>query len=107
MFLLGGVTWYVARFWAFGHFRASFVIPLVLAVALAISLVRGSESSRWLMALFSAAYAYASINLGLDANSKGIAGGAYIVPGVVFSLCFILLFSSLVAGYLLKRNPPK
>jgi len=107
MFLLGVAAWYGARLWTFGHLRAYFVVPLVLAVALVVSLVRGSESSRWLTGLFSAGYAYASFNLSFYANSKGIAGGAYVLPGVAFSLCFVLVFFSLVAGYLRKGNPLK
>ena len=37
LFVLGAFTWYGARFWTFGHVPASFAIPCVLAIALAVS----------------------------------------------------------------------
>jgi hypothetical protein len=85
--------------------RISYAIPLALAIALVVSQMRGSKSSCWLMGLFSAGGAYASINLFFYTNSKGLAGGAYIVPGVLFSLCLALLFASLVAVHLQKGDP--
>jgi hypothetical protein len=103
-FLLGVAAWYGARVWTFGHFRISHVIPLVLATGLAVSQVRGNKSSFWLTGLFSAGGAYASFNLFFYTNSKGVAGGAYIVPGVLFSLCLALLFVSLGAVYFYKSG---
>jgi len=101
-FLLGVAAWYAARVWTFGHFQISYAIPLVLATALAVSQMRGSKSSSWLMGLFSAGGAYASFNLFFYINSKELVGGAYIIPGVLFSLCLTLLFSLLCAAYLRK-----
>lgn len=98
LFVLGAFTWYGARFWTFGHVPASFAIPCVLAIALAVSQVRGSDSSRWLMLLFSGGGAYASFNLVSYTNARGIAAEAFLFPGVFFSLCAVLLVVSLLSG---------
>jgi len=104
-FLLGVAAWYGARVWTFGRFSVSYAIPLALAIALVVSQVRGSKSSCWLMGLFSAAGAYASFNLFFYTNSRGFPGGAYIVPGVLFSLCLALLCASLVAVHVQEGDP--
>lgn len=98
-FLAGVAAWYGARVWTFGHFRASFVIAFGFATALAVSLVRGDGFSRWLALLISAGGAYASFNLFAYMNSRGIDGGAYLLPGVVFSLCCVALLASRVVGF--------
>ena len=103
-FLLGATAWYGARFWTFGHFRLSDAIPLVLATALTVSQIRGSRSSSWIMGLFSAGGAYASFNLFFTIKSKELPGEAYIVPGVLFSLCLTLLISSFCAAHLRKGH---
>ncbi len=103
-FLLGVAAWYGARAWTFGHFRISYAIPIVLATTLTVSQVRGNTASFWLVGLFSAAGAYSSFNLLLYMNSKELEGGAYIVPGVLFSLCLALLFASLCAAHIRKGD---
>jgi hypothetical protein len=110
-FLLGVAAWYGARYWTFGQFHTFFIIPFVLAIALATSVVRGDVFSRWLTFVFGVMGVYASFNLFLHlrskviiVNSEEITGEAFILPGAFFSLCSAILFAAWLAGYLRKRQ---
>ena len=105
-FLLGVATWYGARFWTFGDFSLYHAIPFLLATALVVSMARGNRSSFWLMALFSAAGAYASFNLFFYLKSTKFAGPAYIVPGCCFSLCLMLMLVEFLVKYTGNRRSP-
>lgn len=77
----------------------------MLAIALAINFLRGDVWSRWLTLAFSSLGAYSSFNLFLYIRSKSalvdskeVTGEAFIVPGVSFSICAVLLIASYLAG---------
>ena len=114
LFVAGVVAWYAARYWAFGQFRIFSFIAFVLAIALAINFLRGDVWSRWLTLAFSSFGAYSSFNLFLYIRSKSalvdskeVTGEAFIVPGVLFSICAVLLIASYLAGRHRKERPPE
>ena len=109
IFVVGVMAWYGARYWAFGQFRMFSMIGIVLAIALAISFLRGDVFSRWLTFAFSSFGAYSSFNLFLHIRSKAalldgkeITGEAFVLPGALFSICSALLIVSCVVGYVRK-----
>ena len=102
-FLLDVVAWHGAHVWTFGNFRISYLIPLALATALAVSQLRGHPTSFWLIGLVSGVGTYASFRLFLYMDAKDMAGGAYIAPGVLFSLCLALLAITLRAARIQKE----
>ena len=111
LFVAGVAAWYAARFWAFDQFRPFSLIGVVLAIALAISFLRGDVVSRWLTLAFSLLGTYASFNLFFHIRSKAelleakeIAGEAFILPGVLFSLSSVLLVVSYMAVQFRKRT---
>lgn len=95
-FVLGVVAWYGAKAWIFDNYRASFLLPIVLAIAFAVSFVRGNKFDRPLMALLSGIGAYASFNLYFYTVSREIDGAAFTLPGIAFSLCLLCLLISLI-----------
>jgi hypothetical protein len=111
LFVAGVAAWYAARYWAFDQFRPFSLIGVVLAIALAISFVRGDGFSRWLTLAFGLFGAYSSFNLFFHIRSKAellgakeIAGEAFILPGVLFSLSSALWVASYLAGQFRKRT---
>lgn len=111
LFVAGVIGWYAARYWAFHQFRPFSLIGVVLAIALAASFLRGDVSGRWLTLAFSSFGAYSSFNLFLHVRSKAalvegreIAGEAFILPGILFSLSSVLLIVSYSAGRFRKRS---
>lgn len=111
LFVAGVAAWYAARYWAFDQFRPFSLIGVVLAIALAISFLRGDVFSRWLTLGFSLFGAYSSFNLFFYIRSKvallegkEIEGEAFILPGVLFSLSTVLLMVSFMVGQFRKRT---
>jgi hypothetical protein len=109
IFVVGVIAWYGARYWAFGQFRIFSIIGIVLAIALAIHFSRGDVFSRWLTFALSSAGAYSCFNLFFHIRSKAalldgkeITGEAFVLPGVLFSVCSVLLIASCVAGWIRK-----
>ena len=105
LFVAGVASWYAARYWAFDQFRPFSLIGVVLAIVLARSFLRGDRFSRWTTLAFSLIGAYSSFNLFIHIRSKAdlledkeIAGEAFILPGVLFSLSSVLLVVSYLAG---------
>lgn len=97
-FLAGVATWSGARFWTFGHFSSiSTAFRFALAMTLAVLVIRGNVFYRWLAVAISAGLAYRSFALFVYLNSKGIPGGAYLLPGVAFSICSVALFALLLS----------
>ncbi|MEZ5305471.1 MAG: hypothetical protein R3F11_33240 [Verrucomicrobiales bacterium] len=111
LFVAGVAAWYAARYWAFDQFRPFTLIGVVLAIALAVSFLRGDVFSRWLTLAFSLCGAYSSFNLLFHIRSKAellgsreIAGEAFILPGVIFSLSTVLLVVAYLVGHDHKRT---
>jgi hypothetical protein len=111
LFVAGVAAWYAARYWAFDQFRPFSLIGVVLAIALAISFLRGDVFSRWLTLAFGLFGAYSSFNLFFHIRSKvallegkEITGEAFILPGVLFSLSTMLLVVSFMLGQFRKRT---
>jgi len=111
LFVIGAAAWYGARYWTFGQFRMFSMIGIVLAIALAISYLRGDVFSRWATFAFSLFGAYSSFNLFLYIRSKAvlldgkeITGEPFIVPGALFSLCSALLIVTCLAAHLRKQR---
>lgn len=114
LFVAGVAAWYAARYWAFDQFRPFSLIGVVLAIALAISFVRGDLFSRWLTLALGIFGAYSSFNLFLHIRSKvallegkEMNGEAFILPGVLFSLSTVLLIVSFMVGQFRKRKVAK
>ena len=102
-FLLGVAAWFVARFWTFGQYSSlSIAFGSALAITLAVLVVRGNVFYRWLKVAISAGLAYRSFALFFYWNSKGTPGGAYLLPGVAFSICSVALFALLLTSH--QRN---
>lgn len=111
LFVAGVAAWYAARYWAFDQFRPFSLIGVVLAIALAIRFLRGDVFSRWLTLAFGLFGAYSSFNLFFHIRSKAallegkeIAGEAFILPGVLFSLSTVLLVISFMVGQFRKQS---
>ena len=99
-FLAGVAAWFVARYWTFGHYSSlSIAFGSALAITLAVLVVRGSVFYRWFAVAISAGLAYRSFALFLYLNSKGTPGGAYLLPGVAFSICSVALFALLLTSH--------
>lgn len=92
------------RWWTFEHFRTSYVTQFVLASALAIAVVRGGESARWLTAMISACGAVSAFKMALYPYPDGSTAHGLIVPGVGFTLCAIALLTSEVVRYFSKSR---
>ena len=104
-FLAGAAAWFVARFWTFGHYDLiSIAFRSALAMTLAVLVVRGNVFYSWCTVVISAGLAYRSFRLYVYLDSRGIQGGAYLLPGAVFSLCSVALFAFLVASHLRNRR---
>ena len=98
-FLAGVAAWFVARFWTFGHYSSiSIAFGFALAVALAVLVVRGDVFYGWFMVAISAGLAYRSFALFFYLKSKGTPGGAYLIPGAIFSVCSVALFALLLTS---------
>jgi len=105
MFLAGVAAWFVARFWAFGHYSPiSIAFVTAWALTLAVLVVRGDDSYRWLVVAISAGQAYRSFAVFFYLKSKGIPCGAYLLPGTIFTLCSVALFTTLLANSLRNRR---
>jgi len=111
LFVAGVAAWYAARYWAFDQFRPFSLIGVVMAIALAISFLRGDVFSRWVTLAFGLFGAYSSFNLFFHIRSKAelleakeITGEAFILPGALFSLSSVLLVVSYLAGQFRKRT---
>ena len=77
----------------------SIAVGSALAMTLAVLVVRGDVFYRWLTVAISAGLAYRSFALFGYLNSKGTPGGAYILPGVTFSICTVALFAFLLISH--------
>ena len=98
-FLVGVAAWFGARFWTFGRFSLiSIAVGSALAITLAVLVVRGDVFYRWLTVAISAGLAYRSFALFVYLNSKGTPGGAYLIPGAIFSVCSVALFALLLTS---------
>jgi len=111
LFVAGVVAWYAARYLAFGQFRILSFLALVLAIALAINFLRGDVWSRWLILAFSSFGAYSSLNLffyirskSAFIDSKDVTGEPFLIPGVLLSICAVLLVASYLAGHFRKEQ---
>ena len=100
IFLLGVIAWIYARASTFDTFRSRYVIEFVFAVALAVAGVRGVVFYRWFTVAVSAALAYSSFRQVYYLSSKGIEGGAFILPGTILSLCGAVLLIILLVSKL-------
>jgi hypothetical protein len=112
--VVGVIAWYGARYWAFGQFRILSMIGIVLAIALAIHFLRGDVFSLWLAFALSSAGAYSSFDLFLHIRSKAalldgeeITGGAFVLPGALFSICSALVLLTFLADQLHKKRTSK
>ena len=102
-FLAGVAAWFVARFWTFGHYSwLSIAFVSALAITLAVLVVRGNVFYRWFAVAISAGLAYRSFAMFVYVNSKGTPGGAYLFPGVAFSVCSVALLAFLLISH--QRN---
>jgi hypothetical protein len=99
-FLAGVAARFGARFWKFGqYYSISIAFCFALAMTLAVLMVRGNVFYRWLTVAISAGLAYRSLALFVYLNSKGTPGGAYLLPGVAFSICSVALFALLLTSH--------
>lgn len=104
-FLAGVVAWFVARFLTFGHYSSiSIAFGSALAITLAVLVVRGNVFYRWFAVAISAGLAYRCFALFVYLNSKGISRGAYLLPGVAFSICSVALFALLLTSHQRKQE---
>jgi hypothetical protein len=99
-FLAGVATRFVARYWTFGQYSSiAIAFDSALAITLAVLMVRGNVFYSWFAVAISAGLAYRSFALFVYLNSKGTPGGAYLLPGVAFSVCSVALFTFLLISH--------
>lgn len=104
-FLVGAAAWFWARFWTFGRFSLiSTALRFALAITLAVLVVRGDVFYRWVTVAISAGLAYRSFALVVYLDSSGTPGGAYLLPGVVFSICSVALCAFLLTSHQRNRS---
>ena len=110
-FVIGVAAFIAALYWELGMFRMSRILAIVLAISLGISVSRGDVSSRWLTFGFSSFGAILSFSVFLDVrskfilfHSKEITGEAFLLPGVLFSVCSTLLIASFLASFVRNQG---
>ena len=103
--LAGVAAWFVARYCTFSqHSSISIAVGSALAMTLAVLVVRRNVFYRWTTVAISAGLACRSFVLFAYLNSKGIPGGAYLVPGIASSLCSAALFAFLLTSHQQKQE---
>jgi hypothetical protein len=75
-----------------------------LAITLAVLVARGNVFYSWFAVAISAGLAYRSFALFVYLNSKGMLGGAYLFPGVAFSVCSVAMLALLLTSKLRNRR---